>query len=164
MEFEYEITAADYAQGYLLFYQLNRKTLPLVALFFAGVCFLVIGLRENGRGISPILLGSIGVLACSLAVQKLFPGEGFLRRHRRRFKSYNAERVRKCRAVLRPDQCEVSGEISSWRIPWSEVSHRGENKHVLILQVRGTLIVFPIRCLEPAALQELRGLAGLSAK
>lgn len=61
MEFEYEIKPDDYAAASVLYAKLNKNSRRLSPWLFGGAILLVVSLLERDRGLSPVLLGAIGV-------------------------------------------------------------------------------------------------------
>lgn len=160
MEFEYEISAEDYAAASILYYRLSRKRAANGGWFLAGTFLLVIGLIERERGLSPILLGAIGVWWIWAGVARVFPGDS-LRRHYRKYYQHLKLEGKKYRASLNEDGFQVVGDHSSWNNRWTDVSPKGEDNRIFMLFAHGVLFIFAKRYLPDEQQQALRRLAGL---
>jgi len=160
VEFEYEITADDYAAASILSFKLSRNRLTLALWLFAGLFLVLLALLEKDRGWSPILLGAVGVWWMWAGIARLFPGESFSRHYRKRYQQLSL-RGRKYTASLTDSGFQVAGENSSWRIPWSDVSQKGEDNRVFMFYCRGVLFIFAKRSLGDEQQSLIRTLSGL---
>jgi len=159
MEFDYEISADDYAAAAILYHKLSRKLRVGRGWIFAGAVLLVVTLLERDRGLSPILLGAIGVWWIWAGIGSLFPGM-FQRSYRKYYRQlYLAGE--KYHACVDQDGFQVVGRNRTWNNPWTEVSPKGEDDHVFMLHSRGTLFIFAKRYLAEEQQRTLRDLAGL---
>ncbi len=161
MEFEYEISADDYAAAALLHHRLGRKRMQAAGWFFAGASLLAVGLIEQDRGLSPILLAAIGVWFAWVGISWAFPGEGYRRRCRKQYRKLGFE-GHKYRATASAEGFEVVGENRTWRNSWSHVSPKGEDERVFMFHSAGVVFVFAKRYLADEQQRELRTLAGLT--
>jgi hypothetical protein len=161
MEFEYEISADDYAAASVLFYKLGRKRINAAAWAVLGMSLIAIGLSDKERGLSSILLAAIGVWWAWAGLARLLPGESFRRKCRKYYQELGLE-GQKYRATVTKEGFEVLGENRTWRNPWPSVSPKGEDARVFMLHSGGTLFIFAKRHLSEGQQMELRMLAGLS--
>lgn len=159
MEFEYEISADDYAAAAVLYHRLSRKRTASSGWFLAGACLLVIGLIERDRGLSPILLGAIGVWWMWAGIARVFPGLSFRRYYRKYYQHLGLE-GKKYRASLE-DGFQVVGDDCSWNNHWGDVSPKGEDNRIFLLFSKGILFIFAKRYLAEEQQRALRSLAGL---
>ena len=61
MEFAYEINPDDYAAASVIHAKLLKKSRRFSTWLYGGAILLIVSLLERERGLSPILLGAIGV-------------------------------------------------------------------------------------------------------
>jgi hypothetical protein len=160
MEFEYEITADDYAAASILHYKLTRKARVAAGWILAGASLLVIGLIERERGLSPILLAAIGVWFLWIGVARTFPGQYFRRFYRKHYRQQSLD-GKKYRAMLNVGGFQVSGDNTTWTHRWSDVSAKGEDNQVFLFYSQGILFIFAKRYLGDEEQRTLRSFAGL---
>jgi hypothetical protein len=141
MEFEYEISAEDYAAASILFYKLSNKRINATGWVLAGACLLAIGLIEKERGLSPILLAAIGVWWIWAGLGRLFPGNSYRRQCRKYYQRLGLDGSR-YRATVNADGFEVAGGNGSWRNSWHLVSPKGEDERVFVFYSLDTLFLF----------------------
>ena len=163
LEFEYEITADDYTSAAILYHKLSGKSRLASGWLFSGACLLVIGLLERDRGLSPIVLGAIGVWWMWAGIARVFPGGPFRRAYVKYYRELGLE-GKKYRASVNTDGFQVVGASSSWTRRWVEVSPKGEDKLVFLFFSEGTLFIFAKRYLVEQQQDALRSLAGLPAR
>jgi len=161
MEFEYEISADDYAAASVLHCGLNRNFNRDGVWLFAGACLLAVALIERERGLSPVLLGAIGVWWMWAGLGRKFPAM-FRRYYRSYYRRLGLEGKR-YRATLTEDGFQVTGENRTWNKRWAEVSPKGEDASVFMFYSQGTLFIFAKRYLADEQQRTLRTLAGLPA-
>jgi len=123
MEFEYEITADDYADASVLHARLKPARERHSGWFLAGAILLIVALIERDRGVSPILLGSIGIWWAGVGLGRTFPH--LFRRYYRRYYKRLGLANQKYRATLDEEGFQVVGDYCSWRNRWTEVSAKG---------------------------------------
>ena len=162
MEFEYEIKPDDYAAAAILHAKLIRNPRKLSPWLSGGVILLLVAVLEWDRGLSPILLGAIGVWWMSTDIARIFPGL-FLRRYYRRYAEKLGMGNMRYRATVDEQWLQVVGEEGGWRVRWQDVSPKGENPDVFMFHALGTLFIFAKRYLTNEQQRELRALAGLLA-
>ena len=159
MEFDYEISADDYAAASILHYKLSRQRRVSGGWLFAGTILVFIALLERDRGVSPILLGAIGVWWMWYGFGSIFPSifrkyyRNYYRRLRLESEQYHAR--------LSSDGFQVVGRTCTWENKWTDVSPKGEDDRVFMLFSRGTLFIFAKRYLPDEQQRELRALAVL---
>jgi len=160
MEFEYEITADDYAAANVLYHRLISARQRGSEWFLAGAILLIIALVERERGLSPVLLGAIGIWWMGAGLGRVFPRllRGYYRRYYRRLglagQKYNAK--------LNEDGFQVAGNYCTWHNRWANASPKGEDDRVFMFFCHGTLFIFAKRHLADEDQQNLRTLSGLS--
>lgn len=162
MVFEYEITPEDYAAAAVLHAKLIRNPRKLSPWLSGGVIVLLVALLERDRGLSPILLGAIGVWWICWDIARIFPGV-FLRSYYRRYAKKLGMGNGKYRANLGEQWLQADGDEGTWRVRWQDVSPKGEDPNVFMLHARGTMFIFAKRYLSDEQQRQLRLLAGLQA-
>ena len=160
MEFEYEISADDYAAAAILYHNLSGKRRSASEWIFSGACLLIICLLERDRGLSPIVLGAIGVWWMWAGITRVFPGSYFRRPYLKHYQKLGLK-GKKYRANVSQDGFKVVGENSSWNYRWANVLVKCEDKRVFVLFAGATLFIFAKRYLVDQQQQELRNLANL---
>ena len=159
MEFEYEITADDYAAANVLYHRLTplrRRS----EWFWAGAILLIVALVEREHGLSPVVLGAIGIWWMWAGLGRIFPR--LLRRYYRRYYKRVGLAGQKYRATLNEDGFQVVGDYCTWHNRWTDVSPKGEDDRIFMLFAHGTLFIFAKRYLSDERQKTLRTLAGLS--
>src|SRR5258708_14730633 len=75
MEFDYEVSAEDYANALILYYRLSRRRLGTSTggLFIFGGFLLTVGLIEREKGLSPLLLVVLGAFTIWLRLLGALP-------------------------------------------------------------------------------------------
>ena len=162
MEFDYEISADDYAAAHILLHKLSGKRLASAWWFLGGAFLLLVALIERDRGWSPILLGAVGIWWMWAGVAGIFPGESMARPYRKRYQEIKLK-GKKCRASINNDGFQLFGENSSWSIRWADISQKGEDDRIFMFYSQGVLSCFGKRYLAEEQQQALRRLAGLPA-
>jgi hypothetical protein len=146
MEFEYEISADDYASASILYYKLTRKTRVAAGWIFAGASLVAIGLMERDRGLSPILLAAIGVWWTCAGITRVIPGDSFRRHYRKHYQQLDLK-GNKYRAAVNEEGFQVTTEKRNWTCRWPDVSVKGEDNQVFFLFSQATLFIFAKRYL-----------------
>jgi hypothetical protein len=162
MEFDYEISADDYADAVVLYHKLSRKRTASSGWLLAGISLLVVGLIERDRGLSPILLGAVGIWWIWAGLARVFPGIS-LRRYYRKYYQQLSLKGKKYRANLDGNGFQVVGENCGWNYRWVDALQKGEDKRVFMLYCDGVFFIFAKRYLADEQQTELRSLAGLPA-
>ncbi len=160
MQFEYEINPDDYVSAAILYAELSNNFRKMSGWMFGGVVLLVVALLERDRGLSPVLLGAIGVWWICAGVTRTFP-RLFLRRYYRRYYQRLGMQDKKYRASIGEDGVQVDGDEASWRMHWQNISPKGENSDLFLFCARGTMLIFAKRYLMEEHQQQLRTWAGL---
>ena len=163
MEFEYEISADDFAGAAILYHNLSGKRRSASGWIFSGACLLIICLLERDRGLSPILLGAIGVWWMWAGITRVFPGSYLGRPYRKHYQKLGLE-GKKYHASVNQEGFQVVGENSSWNYRWANVSVKGEDDRVFVLFAGATLFIFAKRYLVDQQQHELRSLAGFPTR
>jgi hypothetical protein len=163
MEFEYEVSADDYADASILYYKLNRRRLGAGtgSLFIFGGFLLTVGLIEREKGLSPLLLVALGAFTIWLGMVSAFPRLSSRRKLRRYFRELGIE-GKKSQANVNGEGLNITGDNEKWSRPWADISSRGEDKRLFMFYSRGTLFIFPKQYLNDEQQQELRSLASVS--
>ena len=120
---------------------------------------LTVALVERDRGVSPILLGAIGVWWIWAGLGWIFPG--LFRRYYRSYYRRLGLDGKKYRAILNEVGFQVMGENRTWNNRWTEVSPMGEDARVFMFYSQGTLFIFAKRYVADDQQGMLRSLAGL---
>ena len=161
MEFEYEILADDYAAAAVLYRKQSGTRKQDLGWLLAGTFLLVTGVIERERGVSPILLGAIGVWWMWAGFARIFVGGSYRKQCRKHYETIGLA-GQKYRAKVVKDGFEVLGENQSWRAVWPTVSSKGEDDRVFMFYSGGIIFIFAKRYLADAQKQELRALSGLT--
>ena len=161
MEFEYEIQPDDYAAASVIYAKLLKKSRKFSPWLYGGAILVIVFLLERDRGLSPVLLGAIGVWWMWAGFAQTFPGafRSYYRRHYQKLRLGN----RKYKASVEEPGFVVDGDDTTWRVRWQDVSPKGEDNEVFMFYARGTLFIFAKRYLSNEAQQQLRLMAGLQA-
>ena len=121
---------------------------------------LLVALLERDRGLSPILLGAIGVWWICVDIGRIFPGVFMRQYYRRVYQKFGIDRT-KYLASIDDRVLQVEGENASWRVRWQEVSPKGEDPEVFMFHARGTMFIFAKRYLAEEQQRQLRSFSGL---
>lgn len=158
MNFEYQISVDDYVAAQMLHWRLTTGHKRLINGAFwmiAGMLFILAAWNQVS-GWTPILLAPIGAFWICAAFRSLFPGSHLRNAYRK------ADLAgKKFRAELYEEGFEVAGDLCSWRLRWTGVSVKGENKHIFVLFGANTIFMFGKKYLTDEQQRELRRLAGL---
>ena len=160
MNFEYEITADDYAASQTLNYKLTTGSKRLVRAtlwMVAGIFLILIACNQPAFTWTPILLVITSGWWIYGAIQMLFPADHFRRGYQRTKLS-----GKKFQAHVDEEGFEIVGDLCSWRVRWPAVTVKGEDKSVFTLQVEGILFIFGKKYLTNEQQYELRRLAAIS--
>jgi hypothetical protein len=160
MNFEYEITADDYAAAQSLDHRLSggrRRIQNTVSWIVAGVFFMVVAWNQRPADWAQFLLGALGAWWIYAGIMNLLLPARYFRRHY----LTSALAGKKFRAVLGEHGFDVTGDGCSWRVEWQGVRFKGENKRVFMVCSFGTIFIFSKQYLTNHQQAELRGLAGL---
>jgi len=161
MNFEYEITADDYAACRLLHYKLSlgRKLARRVTTWFlAGLFLIALAWTKKSAGSDPLLLTLIGAASIYCGLNNLFPQRYFRRAYRR-----SSLAGKKFKADVGEGGFEIKGDFCSWGVKWPGVLWKGEDKSGFMLATAGTIFMFGKKYLNTEQQEELRRLSGLKA-
>ena len=127
MQFTYEISADEYVASQMLYYKLRfgwRRLQRAAGWILAGILLIVVVGHEKVLNWAPILLAVIGVWWIYAGVMCLFPGYYFRR-------AYPGSGVSGKQFRVEADEqgFEVFGDVCSWRVRWSGVEIKGEDKN-----------------------------------
>ena len=163
MNFEYEISAEEFAGGQALWNKSisGRKRLAYAVVFIVmGLLFISAAWNEPLYfSWAHLLLVAIGgyCICCGAAI--LFPKFHFRR-------SYAKSTVigKRFRAEVNEEGFEVTGEDCTWRVPWSGVSAKAEDQRVFMFYAAGTIFMFGKKYLTDDQQRDLRRLAALQTR
>ena len=159
VRFEYEISRSDYAASQSAYYKLNvgRRRVYYAVLWIAvGSFFTLIASTQQVFNWAEILLGATGLYLIYCGILGFFP-----RLHFRRYYASSGMVGMKFHATIDNEGFEVTSDSCTWRVPWSGVSFKDENKGMFTLYAAGTLFIFAKRYLSDDQQRELRLLARL---
>lgn len=153
MQFNYEISADEFVAAQIVLHtardkrRLIRRALRYTLL---GVVFgLIAWFRYPDFG--PLLLLLVAAYFIYVGITNLFPQRYFRKAYPRSElagKSYQAD--------LNDSGFTVNGDSCSWRVLWSEVKVKGENKRVFIFYAKGTIFIFGKKYLTDEQRNEIR--------
>ena len=153
MQFNYEITADEYAAAQQLSHTAHDKRRLVkralgYTLLGVFVC-LIAAFRYLELG--PLLLLMVGAWFICVGIVNLFPHRNFRRSYPQSGldgKTYQAE--------FDEDGFTVSGDSCSWRVAWNEVSSKGENKRVFMFYAKASIFIFGKRYLTDEQQKDIR--------
>lgn len=164
MQFEYEVSADDYADALILYYRLSR-TRPGASTgtyFLFGGFLLAVGLVERERGLSPLLLVALGALIVWFGVVSFFPRLSSRRNYRKHYRELGIE-GKKYDANVDEEGLNIAGDDTTWSREWPDISSKGEDKQLFMFYSRGTLFIFAKLYLTDEQQRALRSLTSISA-
>ena len=153
MQFNYEIPADEFVAAQMAFHTAKEKGRFIKRAFgytLLGVVFGLIALfryRDLGR----LLLLLVAAYLTCVGITNLFPQRYFRKAYPQSElagKSYQAD--------LDDSGFTVSGNSCSWRVAWSEVHIKGENKRVFIFYAKGTIFIFGKKYLTDEQQRDIR--------
>lgn len=159
MQFDYEITADEFAAAQVLHHTVYDKSrLVKHSLFwlFLGLFFEFIAVARWTLDWAPILVVLTGAWFIGTGVSRLFPMRYFRRMYPESSFSNNVYH-----AELNEDGFSVSGDGCTWRVLWTEVSLKGENKRVFIFYAKGILFIFGKKYVADEQQKEMRRFAAM---
>jgi len=158
MNFEYEITADEYASAQALYHRFTRgrnRIHSAAVWILAGSFFIVVAWNQRPFDWAQFLLAIIGIWWIYAGrVSLLLP-----RRYFRRLYTSSQLAGKKWTAEISGDAFEVSGEANSWRVCWQAVQSKGEDKVVFMFYSEGTVFMFGKQYLTGEQQAELRNLS-----
>ena len=160
MQFEYEITASDYAASQVLYWKLAMGTKRFLrALYLLASGLLLVYLSQQKEAASDlvrILLLSYGVYCIVCVYITLFPRRYLLR-------SYRALNLsgKKYLAEINEEGFKVSGYHKAWSVCWDAIQIKGEDQQTFVFYAGDTIFMFGKNYLSTEQQVELRTLSGL---
>jgi hypothetical protein len=153
MQFDYEIPVEEYAAAQMLSLRKHYKgrliKRALMWVLLGLLFFLVAVCRAEEFG--PLLLLLTGGWFIWCGIISLFPT-----RYYRRVYATTDLRGKNYHAELDDNGFSVSGDSCSWRVPWTEVHLKGENKKVFIFNAKGSIFIFGKKYLTDEQQKEVR--------
>lgn len=153
MQFNYEITADEFVAAQIVLHTAKEKSRLIKRAFgytLLGVGFGLIALfRYSDLG--PLLLLLVAAHLIYVGITNLFPQRYFHKAYPQSElagKSYQAD--------LDDNGFTVSGDSCSWRVAWSEVHLKGENKRVFMFYAKGNLFIFGKKYLTDEQQRDIR--------
>ena len=153
MQFNYEIPADEFVAAQIVLHTAKDKSrLVKRALGYTllGVFVGVIALFRY-PDLGPLILLVVAAQYIYTGIINLFPQRHFRKGYPQSElagKSYQAE--------LDEEGFLVSGDSTSWRVPWSEVHIKGENKRVFMFYAKATLFIFGKKYLSDEQQRDIR--------
>jgi hypothetical protein len=160
MQFDYEISADEYAAAQTLYYRVYRKGKLFqwaLGRVFLGLFFVLIGVPEWAVDWGPILLLLTGIWFIHGGIISLFPTSYYR-------SAYPESRLagKKYHAELDKNGFSVTGDSCSWRVLWTEAPLKGENKCVFMFSAKGALFIFGKQYLTDEQQNDMRQFAAIS--
>jgi hypothetical protein len=159
MQFDYEIPVDEYAAAQMLYYRaygkgkLFKRALGRVLL---GLFFVLIAVSRWVVDWGPILLLLTGTWFICGGIASLFPTRYFRRAH-----PESGLAAKKYHAELDENGFSVTGDSCSWRVLWTEVLLKGENKCVFMFNAKATIFIFGKQYLTDEQQKEIRQFAAM---
>jgi hypothetical protein len=153
MQFNYEIPADEFVAAQIALHTAkNKRRLIKKALGYMllGVVFALVALFRY-PDLGPLSLLLVAAHFISVGITNLFPQRSFRKAYplsQLEGKSYQAE--------LDESGFLVSGDSCSWRVAWSEVHLKGENKRVFFFYAKGTIFIFGKKYLTDEQQRDIR--------
>ncbi|MGB8131847.1 MAG: YcxB family protein [Candidatus Angelobacter sp.] len=153
MQFNYEIPSDEFVAAQIALHTAkNKRRLIKRALGYTvlGVVFGLIALFRY-PDLGPLLLLLVAANYICVGITNLFPQRYFRKGYLQsglEGKSYQAE--------LDESGFLVNGDSCSWRVAWSEVHLKGENKRVFIFYAKGTVFIFGKKYLTDEQQRDIR--------
>ena len=153
MQFNYEIPADEFVAAQIALHTAkNKRRLIKRALGYMllGMVFGLIALFRY-PDLGPLLLLLVAAHFIFVGITNLFPQRYFRKAYPQSElagKSYQAD--------LDDKGFMVSGDSCSWRVAWSEVHLKGENKRVFMFYAKGTIFIFGKKYLTDEQQRDIR--------
>jgi hypothetical protein len=126
MQFEYEISADEFASGQILYQRLSsgtKRQIRGIGSAILGVCLIDLVLIERNIDLVAVLLGMIGIWWVYAGIAYLFPNWR-LKRYFRRAYATQGLAGEKYHADVNGEGFEVVSKLRSWRVQWAGVSFK----------------------------------------
>ena len=156
MQFEYEITAAQFASAQLLYRKQRHGRKRTIRWILAGIVLIAIALTERSLNLTPILVALLGASWIYSAIVSLSPW--YFRRAY--FKTDLVDK--KFKADVNEIGFDVTGDECAWRVKWAAVREKGENERLFLFYSHGTLFVFGKEFFGSEEQGQLRKFSGLA--
>jgi len=159
MQFDYEIPANEYAAAQMLYYRAYGKGRFLkraLGWVLLGLFFVLIAVSRWVVDWEPILLLLTGTWFIYGGIVSLFPT-----RYYRRAYPESGLAGKKYHAELDENGFSVTGDSCSWRVLWTEVSLKGENKCVFMFSAKSTIFIFGKQYLTDEQQKDIRQFAAM---
>jgi hypothetical protein len=157
MQFNYEIPLEEYAAAQVLYYRAYAKGKPVkraLAWVLLGLFFVFIAVFRRSVDWPPILLFLTGAWFIYGGIVSLFPTRHYRSKNPRSGlagKNYHVE--------LDENGFSVSGDSCGWRVLWTEVQLKSEDKRVFMFSAKGTIFIFGKKYLTDEQQESIRGFA-----
>ena len=138
MQFSYEIPADEFVAAQIVLHTANRRRLIKRALghTLLGVALgLIAWFRYPDLG--PLFLLLVAAWFIYVGITNLFP-----QRHFRKAYPQSELAGKSYQADVDDNGFTVNGDSCSWRVLWSDVKLKGENKRVFMFYAKATLFIF----------------------
>jgi hypothetical protein len=159
MQFDYEISANEYVAAQMLYYRAYAKGRILkraLGWTLLGLFFVLIAVSQWVVDWGPILLLLTGTWFIYGGIGSLFPT-----RYYRRAYPESGLAGKKYHAELDEHGFSVTGDSCSWRVLWTEVPLKGENKHVFMFSAKSTIFIFGKQYLTDELQKDIRQFAAM---
>jgi hypothetical protein len=159
VQFNYEISADEYAAGQLLFHKSKpQRRRFLIAAFWIllSILLIAVALRQKTPDIAALLLFAVGIWWIYRVLKSFFLSRYFR-------SAYTGSEVagETYRAAVDESGFEVEGKTCAWRVAWPGVIFKGEDERVFAFVSNGTLFIFGKRHLNSEQQQGIRRLGSL---
>jgi len=157
MQFDYEIPVDEYAAAQMLYHRANSKSrLVKRALgWVLGGLFLSLVALFRWADLGPFLLLLTGASYIYRGIASLFANL-FPRRYYRRAYAESGVVGENYHAELDENGFSVTADSCTWRVLWTEVTLKGEDKCVFIFIAKGTIFIFGKRYLTDEQQKDIR--------
>jgi len=156
MQFEYEIPVDEYAAAQVLYYKAYAKGKSVkraLGWILLGLFFVFIALFRQFVDWPPVLLFLTGAWFIYGGIVGLFPNY-----HYRRAYPTSGLAGKNYHVELDENGFSVSGDSCNWRVLWTEVQLKGEDKSVFMFSAKGTIFIFGKKYLTAEQQERIRGL------
>jgi hypothetical protein len=161
MKFEYEISLKDYVSSQRLFQKLSYREKVIrsaITSTLTGTIFIFIASdQQRVAELGPLLLACVGAWWIFSGLRSLVATWNFR-------SAYKGLGLTGEKFQMEADEkgFEVNADTWNRRIQWSDISLKGENKHVFIVYPESFIYMIGKQYLTEEQQQEFRKLAGLT--